>query len=45
MELFTRACFLAGVVALGAAGWIVLVWAFSPLVTDAVSTLHHTCGY
>jgi hypothetical protein len=45
MELFTRACSLAGVVALGITGWIVLVWVFSPLVTDAVSALHQTCGY
>jgi hypothetical protein len=45
VELFTRACSLVGVVTLGAAGWIVLVWTFSPLVTDAVSTLHQTCGY
>ena len=45
MELFTRTCSLAGVVTVGAMGWIAVVWAFSPLVADVVSALHQTCGY
>ena len=45
MELFNRACSLAGVAVVAVMGWMIVVWAFSPIVAEAVNAFHQAFGY